>query len=200
MLVVALTLSTLTNNIKYQAEMARQRERRTAALYAMTKEQAVAATKNQVVAASAKHVKEVFDSDVAICLSNGEGALAAIENLDSSFSLDSHELGVAQWVFSNGQMAGVGTSTLPGARAIYLPLRGSSKIIGVIGVRSADSAKFLPPEELHLLEIFVNQIALAIERATLAEQLHKTNGQRQTPTAGSSSSSAESARQVDHIG
>jgi len=180
MLVVALTLSTLTHNLKHQAEMARLRERRTAALYAMAKEQAVAARLQDVIAISAKHVKEVFDSSVAICLGDPEGNLTLVDGIDSSFKVDNHEMGVAQWVYNNGQLAGAGTSTLPGAQAIYSPVRGSSGILGVIGVRAADSTKFLNPEELHLLEIFVNQIGLAIERASLTAQGHKGNGQNQT--------------------
>jgi two-component system sensor histidine kinase KdpD len=179
--------------------MARQRERRTAALYAMTKEQAIAGTKAEVVAASAKHVKEVFDSEVAICLSDSEDKLVVMSNVDSLFAMDSHELGVAQWVLTNGQMAGVGTSTLPGARAIYLPLRSPTKAIGVIGVLSSDKSKFLHPEELHLLEIFVGQIALAIERATVTEQLQKPN-QLQTHPPKSLSAVEDTAQPFNHIG
>jgi GAF domain-containing protein len=66
-------------------------------------------------------------------------------------------------------MAGLGTATLPGARGLYIPLKGSSGIIGVIGVKAGDPTRFQHPEEMHLLEIFINQMALAIERAALTE-------------------------------
>ena len=180
MLVVALTLSSLTHNFRHQAEVSRMRERRTAALYAMTKEQAVAVTQAEVVSASAKHLHEVFDCDVAICLADGERELQVQSGIAGSYDMDSHEFGVAQWVFNKGQLAGAGTSTLPGARGMYLPLRGSSEIIGVIGIRAADMTKFLHPDEMHLLELFVNQIALAIQRATISEKNSKSMGHKKS--------------------
>jgi len=169
MLVVALTLSTLTQSLRQQVELSRLRERRTSALFAMSKEQAVSATKEEVATTSAKHIKDVFDAEVTIAVANND-ELSLLALSDSTRDLEPSEKGVAEWVFRNGQVAGAGTSTLPGARAIYLPLRGSSKIIGVIGVRANDAGKFIHPEEMHLLELFVNQIGLAIERALLTAQ------------------------------
>ena len=179
MLVVALTLSSLTHNIRHQAEVSRMRERRTAALYAMTKEQAVAVTQAEVVSASAKHLHEVFDCDVAICLADSERELQVQSGIAGSYDMDSHEFGVAQWS-STKVNSRAGTSTLPGARGMYLPLRGSSEIIGVIGIRAADMTIFLHPDEMHLLELFVNQIALAIQRATISENRSKSNGQKKS--------------------
>jgi two-component system, OmpR family, sensor histidine kinase KdpD len=173
MLVVALTLSTLTVTVRQQAEMARQRERRTSALYAMTREQAVALTTDAVLSTSVGHIGEIFNSQTAVCLSNKSGELVVIEGLQGSFEVDAHEFGVAQWVFTHGQTAGAGTSTLPGAKAIYLPLRGTSGAIGVIGILAADSQRLMHPEEMHLLETFVNQTALAVQRARLSELAQK---------------------------
>ncbi len=173
MLIVALTLSTLTYAVQHQAEMARQRESRTAALYAMTREQAAAVTKEAVLATSVGHIKAVFGGLVAVFLTGDDGKLSEVEQLEGSFVVDSHEFGVAQWVFINGKAAGAGTSTLPGAKAIYLPLRGSTGSIGVIGVMCSEPKRFQNPEEMHLLETFVNQTALAIERAMLSRQAQK---------------------------
>jgi two-component system sensor histidine kinase KdpD len=175
MLIVALTLSTLTYTVKQQAEMARKRESRTAALYAMTREQSVTFGKEPVLAISVKHIMEVFDGMVAAFLAQADGKLSVVEGLDGAFAVDSHELGVAQWVYANGQVAGAGTSTLPGAKAIYMPLRGASKPFGVIGIQARDSNRFINPEEMHLLETFVNQTAFAVERALLSEQAQKQN-------------------------
>lgn len=170
MLVVALTLSTLTYTVKHQEEMSRMRERRTSALYAMTREQAAAVSKAAVLATSVKHINDVFDCKTIVFLVNEDDMLAEVQGLPDAVAVDSKESGVAQWVHVNGRIAGAGTSTLPGAQAIYLPLRGSSGSIGVIGVLGADPKRLLHPEEMHLLETFVNQTALAVERALLSEQ------------------------------
>ncbi|HEY9775849.1 MAG TPA: sensor histidine kinase KdpD [Planktothrix sp.] len=170
MLITALTLSHLTYNVKHQAEQSRLRERRTAALYRMTRGQAFAATKDEVIKTSVEHLHEVFESEIAVFLTDEHGQFCVVQNLEHSFPVDNHEFGVAHWAFTNGLMSGAATSTLPGARGLYVPLRGSSKVIGVVGIKAQDSARFLHPEEMHLLDIFVNQIAPAIERAALSEQ------------------------------
>lgn len=168
MLVVALTLSTLTYTVKQQAEMARQRETRNAALYAMTREQAALASKEAVLTASIAHLKEAFGGKAAALLVDQTGKLQYLD-LPGSFTVDSHEFGVAQWVQVNNTRAGAATQTLPGAKAIYLPLSGADGAFGVIGILASDTQRFLHPDEMHLLETFINQTALATERALLSE-------------------------------
>jgi len=171
MLVIGLLLSTLTSTIRAQAYSARQREDRTAALYAMSREQATAMTKEQVIEKSVKHISEVFDSKVAVLMEDEHGKFHPVEDTsNASFEVDPKELGVAQWVFINGLPAGHGTSTLPGSRAMYLPLSTAGGRIGVIGLLGLVPDRVFHPEELHLLEMFTNQMALAVERALLTKE------------------------------
>jgi two-component system, OmpR family, sensor histidine kinase KdpD len=171
MLVVGLLLSNLTSTIRQQAFSARQRERRTAALYSMSREQATAMTKDQVIRTSVKHIAEVFDCKVAAWIPDKNGNLESVKDLPSAFDADSKEMGVAQWVYINRRMAGKSTSTLPGARAMYVPLAGIGGTIGVVGLLSSDDGRFANPDDLHLLEMFANQMALAVERAMLTEPI-----------------------------
>ena len=70
----------------------------------------------------------------------------------------------------HGQRAGLGTDTLPAAPAIYLPLRGALRSLGVLAVLPRNRRRILLPEQRHLLETFAGQIALAWERAALGEE------------------------------
>jgi len=88
----------------------------------------------------------------------------------AALRVDTTEQAVAQWVFEHKELAGLGTSTLPGAAALYVPLLGSRGAVGVLGVKPKEAHAFDSPEQLHLLETFANQTALAIERAVLAEE------------------------------
>ena len=54
--------------------------------------------------------------------------------------------------------------------AQYLPLKGTSATLGVLAVRPAQQRRLLLPEQQHLLETFAGQVALAMERAQLAEE------------------------------
>ncbi|HEY9716079.1 MAG TPA: sensor histidine kinase KdpD [Trichormus sp.] len=175
MLVIGLLLSTLTSTIRAQAYSARQREDRTAALYALSREQATAMTKEQVIEKSVKHIAKVFDAKVSVFMEEDLGKLHQIQDsTTASFEADAKETGVAQWVFINGLPAGKGTSTLPGSRAMYLPLSTVGGRIGVIGLLASVPDRVFEPEEMHLLEMFTNQMALAVERAVLSKEAAKS--------------------------
>ncbi len=169
MLLVAAVISTLTVRVRQRAESARERERRTAALYAISREFAGTRGVDELVRVAVRHVGDVFSSEVGVLLPDAAGRLAPRAVAQSMAEADSSERGVSQWVYEHGQMAGLGSDTLPGARALYLPLVASRGTIGVLGVQPASPQALAAPEQLHLLETFAAQTALAIERAILAE-------------------------------
>ena len=88
--------------------------------------------------------------------------------------------GVPQWVFEHEEMAGQGTQTLPGADALYLPLMGSRGAVGVLGVQYKEGDTSRRPEQISLLETLAGLIALALERAELAEQAEHARIQIET--------------------
>ena len=170
MLVVALVISNLAVRIRQQAELARSREKRTAVLYAMSRDLATHRGSGLLAHVATKHLREVFDSQVAIFLADPDKRLQLQRGEQLYFEFDPKEAGVAQWVFEHNERAGLGTDTLPGASALYLPLVGSAGSIGVVAVRPTESSRLLDPDQLHLLESLVNQVALAIERTRLSEE------------------------------
>ena len=70
----------------------------------------------------------------------------------------------------HGEPAGLGTATLPGARATYLPLKGSQGSLGVMGPPPVSPTQWVEADQRQLLEAFATQTALALERSLLAEQ------------------------------
>ena len=159
MLGVALTIATLMANVRQQNRVAGARERRTAMLYAMSRELAAARDRNEMQRIAVRHVAETFTGTAAVLLPDQEGRITDPPQADGS---------IAQWVFDHGRPAGLGSDALPGAPAVYLPLTGS-RTFGVLSVLPASRRRVLLPEQRHLLETFAGQIALAIERAMLAE-------------------------------
>jgi len=163
MLITALVISTLTVRLRRQAEAAREREERTAALYAMSRDLAAARDDDEILQAAARHIQTVFLSQVLLLLPDEAGRLAERASESVTFHFDTREQAVAQWVYGHGRMAGKTTGTLPAAKGLYLPLRTSRGTVGVLGVHPADPEGLASPEQLHLLEAFANQIALAVE-------------------------------------
>ncbi len=175
MLGVALVTSNLTASVRLQARVAGHRERRTALLYAMSRELAATRGAQSMARVAVKHVSEVFDSQVVLLLPGADGRMRFPRDQSVSGSLHGADLAVAQWVQDHGRAAGLGTDTLPGGEILYLPLAGSQSVLGVLAVLPGNPRRVLLPEQFHLMETFAGQIALALERAQLAEQAHRAS-------------------------
>lgn len=173
MLTVALVISGLTVRIRAQANRARDRERRIAALYALSRDLATTRDVDGLLETAVRHIADVFPGQLAVLLPGDDGRVAPRRMHPAEFSMDASELAVAHWVYEHRQLAGLGTATLPGARALYLPLVGSRGAVGVLGMSPADPHALESPEQLHQLETFANQMALAIERAQASEDARR---------------------------
>src|SRR6185369_17039420 len=99
MLVVALVISGMTVRIRAQADSARDRERRTAALYAMSRELANTRGVTSLIAIAIQHIVEVFPAEVAVLLPDATGRLGAQPVPAAALRVDTSEQAVAQWVF-----------------------------------------------------------------------------------------------------
>ena len=180
MLVVALVISGLAVRIRTQAEAARDREQRIAALYAMSRELASTRGVHDLLQVAVRHITEVFRTRIVVLLPRPGGRLAPEGGLPDQFPLDDNELAVGQWAYEHGRIAGLGTETLPGATALYVPLVASAGTVGVLGLRPEDPRSLRAPERLHQLEAFASQTALAIERAHLAEEAQQAQVRAET--------------------
>jgi two-component system sensor histidine kinase KdpD len=88
--------------------------------------------------------------------------------------LPEKEQSVASWAFLHRQPAGRGTDTLPSAEGLHLPLLAGQRAVGVLSLRFRDPA-LLAADQRDLLDAFVRQIALVLDRQRLrdAEQQAK---------------------------
>jgi two-component system sensor histidine kinase KdpD len=180
MFIVAFVISRLTVRVREQANAARLRERRTSALYRLSRELVYEGGIQKLCAAAMRHIGEVFSSRVVILLPNEKGNLSVPFTAPDTFALDERESSVAQWVFDHRQRAGIGTDTLPGAMALYLPLFTSSRTVGVLGILPGPSSGLLDPEQIHILESFANQTAMALERTLLAKETQQATLKAET--------------------
>jgi len=198
MLVTGLVISTLTAHVRFQAASARTREQRTAALYAMSRELVEAHTTQELVAAAVHNIADVFASEVFIMFPDterrGPVTLTPVPTPNSLAKLTDHDLGVAQWVFDNGERAGRGTDTLPSASSLFVPLRSRGAMVGVLGVRprSAERKNLLSTDQVRLLETFAGQVALAAERIRSAHDAQEAKLQVEAERLRSSLLSAVS--------
>jgi two-component system sensor histidine kinase KdpD len=169
MFLVALVIGNLTERNRSQMRLARTREQRLRALFRLSGELTRTYGSQAMMDASIRILADHFQSSVSISLPAAGGKL--VPHHDSKGApLGEDELGVAQWVFDHHEAAGLGTDTLPGAKALYLPLKGSHGLIGVMGIQPLGGDAAMEPDQWHLMEAFANHTALALERTILAER------------------------------
>jgi two-component system sensor histidine kinase KdpD len=181
MLIVALTVSTFTVRLREQAGAAQQRERRTAALYAMSRQFVVETGVGAIAEAAIKALRDNVDAESFILLADSARNLIPCGGAAAPQS--DRELAVARWVHEHGRLAGFGTDTLPASECLYIPLVGTAGHIGVFGVALARRAAPLTPFQWQTLETFVAQTALALERALLVERNSTTQVAMETERA-----------------
>ena len=186
LLLVGLTISSMTVRIKEQAEASRERERRTSSLYEMSREFASTNSIETLTQTAVKHIEDAFHSRVALLLYDTDGKPESYGSEQVEVYLTEHERNVARWVYDHRQVAGRGTQTLPGSQGLYLPLNTSQRQIGVLGVYLLQSDYPLSPDQMHLLETYANQSAVAIERARLSQETERAQVQVETERMRSS--------------
>jgi two-component system sensor histidine kinase KdpD len=194
MLIVALVIANLMVSIRRHREVADAREQRTAVLYAMSRELAVATDARAMATAAVRHISSVFHSTAVVLMTDALGSLTPIsivqdpedragsldrpdsssglqdrpdhgsssrDALDPRSCLQNLDLELAREVVAQGERCI--------KNAIYLPLRGSRRVKGVIVVCPQPPNSALPDEQLNLLDAFAAQLALSLQRVRLAE-------------------------------
>jgi len=169
MTAVALIIASLVANVRAQTRVAGARERRTALLYGMSRELVATRKFDNLARVAIRHVAETFAGEAVVLIEGPDGRLSYPTVPPVAGSFAHADLSIAQWVHDHGRPAGLGTDTLPAAPAQYVPLAGTGRTLGVLAVRPSQRRRLLLPEQRHLLETFAGQIALAIERAQMAE-------------------------------
>ena len=170
MFVVAFVTSRLTLRIKQQVEDSRLKERRTAALYDLSRELVSERDMERLKAIAARHIGEVFDSHVIVLLPDEQRRIMFPAE---GFAWSKQEQEAAKWALDLCQPAGSSAITGPDADALYLPLIASGGTVGVLAIRQKMAKQNLNAGQVRYLEAFTNQTAIAIERALLVEEAHR---------------------------
>lgn len=164
---IAIFTGSLTARLRTQERQARNNAERTMALYTLAHEIAAAVNMDDVLQTAVAQIGRVFNAEVAVLLPQGEQA-APTPHASGTLPLDDKELSVALWAYDNGKPAGRFTDTLPLATVQFIPLNTATRTVGVIGIRARQTERLSFDQEV-LLETFINQITLVIEREILDE-------------------------------
>lgn len=169
MLGIALIIGQLTVRLRLEARTAAIRERRATSLSHLARDLSAALTIEQVLAVAVHTFSRVFDAQVSVALPDENNRIDLAKG--GMVEIDSN---VAQWVYDNNQIAGKGTHTLSATPANYFPLKAPMRVRGVLVAQFSQDNRLQDPEELHLLETCMSQLAIALERVHFVDVAQKT--------------------------
>jgi two-component system, OmpR family, sensor histidine kinase KdpD len=169
---VGVVISTLVARGRERAEVMQTREVQTASLYYISRDLAAAADTDAIMRAVWKNMGESLQAEPLFFSPDKEHLIFVTR--DGQQEPDLKEQAVAGWVFRNQQAAGCGTTTLGSAKYLYLPLKTSVNILGVLGIKLADETGYTSTQIRLLLDAFAGQTAMALERVQLARQAEQT--------------------------
>jgi len=178
MLVVGLLISTITGRLTLQTDRLRLRQERIRMLYKLSRELSETPDVRRMLEAAVKELEDFYKRPVMILTPGPQGELVVSSGDPQAMEWSENEQSVARWVFDRGQMAGSGSDTLAGAKALYLPLKGLRSSVGVLAVKPpADPKALMDPEQLLLLETFASEIGGALESTRMSEAMGRAEMQ-----------------------
>jgi two-component system, OmpR family, sensor histidine kinase KdpD len=166
---VAVIVSNLTAATRTQIVSARARAKTTAELYAFSRKLAGIGLLDDLLWATAFQVSSMLKVSTVLLLPDQDAlSLELASAYPPEDRLAEADMAAARWCWENNHPTGRGSDTLPGGKWLFLPLRTGSGTVGVIGI---ERDALLTPDEHRLLDALTDQVAVAIERISLARGL-----------------------------
>ncbi|HVO91647.1 MAG TPA: ATP-binding protein, partial [Terriglobales bacterium] len=166
--VVAIAMGHLTSQLRQNEMGERDRQQRTAALYELVHQAALAHDLDSGLHAAINLTERLFGAHTALLLRLPDYTLAAEPHPASSYSLGEEEYKVALWAFGHRTPAGKFTDTFSDSRALHLPLEGSTAAMGVLSIQPLPHVT-IEGAEKELLETFAVLIGTILEKDELLQ-------------------------------
>ena len=182
MLFSSVIASSLASRVKAQARLAAQKSYYTELLLGSSQKLQKGRTEWDCLRLTAEQLNRLFDRPVLYALNGTEKELAfRVEPSDEQnilMELGSEEIGVAKWVQRNNKHAGATTNTLPNSKWLFLSVRGTQGVMGIVGIPIAGYS--IPDAfEKNLMIAILSECGLSQERIRLQEERNKAALQTQ---------------------
>ena len=173
MLSSSIIASSLASRVKEQARMAAEKSYYTELLLGSSQKLQTIRTEWDCLRLTAEQLSRMFDRPVIYALNDADKELDfRIEPADDHTLLEklsTEEIGVAKWVQKNNKHAGATTNTLPDSKWLFLSVRGTRGVMGIVGVPIAG---YVVPDafEKNLMVALLGECGLSQERIRLEEE------------------------------
>lgn len=170
LLIASLSMGWLSNRLRRRSDALARQQIHTSRLLEINTILTGAADNEEAVGHCLRTVNSLFHLPCALQLRDDSTHHLQPPHPTSTLHLDQKERGVATWAFEKKQPAGRGTSTLPEAKALHLPLQGRSFAMGVLSIDPGKNP--IPLAERDLLAAIAAQLGLGLERNHLLHAIH----------------------------
>ena len=172
MLGVGLLISELTARLQMQLRTTQRQERSTGQLYRMSRQLTESAGIDFLISTAGRQLSDIFSGEVVVFLTDDAGRLNCKFGTDEEALHQASNVAAANWAAEHSKIAGLGVEQFVDASAVFAPMVGSNRTLGVLGVRPTGSVLFDDPEQTRLLATCANILALSLERdhSTLVAQ------------------------------
>lgn len=171
MFVTALIISTLTRKVTQAAKQAAKKSYRMEILLVTSQKLQQAVNIDEIAKTTARQLGELLNCNIYCYIGNPQENQKPIifrSEDDTTDILQKEELAIAEWTYKNNKHAGASTTTLPGAKCLYMSIRNGDKIFAVVGIQL--NKKVIPSFEEGIMFAIINESALAFEKEELVRK------------------------------
>jgi len=165
-LIVAVLTSHLAARVGEQADTARRREARTAALYAFSRDLAAAADIDDLLPVIVAHLGGLFRTRAVLSMPSRKG-LEVRAAYPHGTVLTEKEREAAQWAWAQSGAGDAAASMQPGEGWLHISLGTARGEAAVLSLDLPEARETLSGDQLMLLDAMSHQAALAIERCRI---------------------------------
>jgi len=170
-------VSILAGRARQQTLAARTEAKTSRELFGLSRQLTSARSEDEAAESLARYVARAFNVECVVLARVGLSGLRLAGASGGAHDLSEGDMAAARWTAEKGEPTGRGADTLPGARWLFLPLRTSRLVAGVVGVARESP---LTPAEHRRLVAMGDQTATALERAHVAQALEESRIETET--------------------
>jgi K+-sensing histidine kinase KdpD len=168
--IIAFVNGILTTRVRNQEKLVRDREKRTNALFQLTRELSKASGIEEVLRVAVSEIKSHFHLDSFFIIQDGENILHDTARLQKDKKLNQEEYHVAEWVFRHLKRAGAFTENHNEIDSTIYPLPGNKINPGVVAIKLKEPFN---EDQKSFWETILVQISNALEREFLGEMAQR---------------------------
>jgi two-component system sensor histidine kinase KdpD len=168
-LTTSFVVSGYAASIRSHVEDAVEQERRTAALYALSRALSAQGEAAGIAAMAARRVTDLLGVDAEVFLPDPRDGVVAAGPASTTLATSAAERAVARRVLETSSPCELRAESEGGGEVLHLPMISSRRCRGVLAVALGQRGRPISAAQRTLLETFATLTAVALERAALAE-------------------------------